>query len=90
MGHSMGGKTVMTFAQKYDNFSKIIIVDIASRFYPTHHNHILDGLNAIDVNKLENRKDAEDIFSNYVSDFGERQFILKIYTELTKEDLIGE
>ncbi|MCP9768695.1 alpha/beta fold hydrolase [Lacihabitans sp. LS3-19] len=77
MGHSMGGKTVMTFAQKYDNFSKIIIVDIAPRFYPTHHNHILAGLNAINVNTLENRKDAEDIFANYVSDFGERQFILK-------------
>lgn len=77
MGHSMGGKTVMTFAQKYTNFSKIIIIDIAPRFYPTHHNHILAGLVAIDLNKLASRKDAEDIFSNYVSDFGEKQFILK-------------
>jgi esterase len=77
MGHSMGGKTVMTFAQTYSNFSKLIIVDIAPRFYPTHHDHILAGLAAIDLSKINSRKDAEDIFSNYVSDFGEKQFILK-------------
>ena len=77
MGHSMGGKTLMTYAQKYDNFSKIIIIDIAPRFYPTHHDHILAGLAAINLNKITSRKDAEEIFSNYVSDFGEKQFILK-------------
>ena len=77
LGHSMGGKTVMTFAQNYTNFSKIIIVDIAPRFYPTHHNHILAGLAAIDLEKITSRKEAEDIFSGYVSDFGEKQFILK-------------
>ncbi|HLO45442.1 MAG TPA: alpha/beta fold hydrolase [Leadbetterella sp.] len=77
MGHSMGGKTVMTFAQNYTNFSKIIVVDIAPRFYPTHHDHILAGLAAIDLSKISSRKEAEHIFSNYVSDFGEKQFILK-------------
>ena len=77
MGHSMGGKTVMTYAQTYTNFSKIIIVDIAARFYPTHHNHILAGLAAIELDKITSRKEAEDVFSNYVSDFGEKQFILK-------------
>ncbi len=77
LGHSMGGKTVMNFAAKFTNYSKIIVVDIAQRFYPTHHSHILEGLAAIDLKKIKNRKDAEDIFSNYVSDFSERQFILK-------------
>lgn len=77
MGHSMGGKTVMQFAQKYDNYEKLIVVDIASKFYPTHHQHILEGLNAIPIKTLESRKQAEEIFSQYVSDFGERQFILK-------------
>jgi pimeloyl-ACP methyl ester carboxylesterase len=77
MGHSMGGKTAITFAQNYSNFSKIIIVDIAPRFYPTHHDHILAGLAAIDLGKIASRKEAGDVFSNYVSDFGEKQFILK-------------
>lgn len=77
VGHSMGGKTVMTYAQKYSNYNKIIVVDIAPRFYPTHHDHILAGLQAIDLDKIQSRKDAEEIFSQYVSDFGEKQFILK-------------
>lgn len=77
VGHSMGGKTVMTYAQKYSNFSKIIVVDIAPRFYPTHHDHILAGLAAINLDKIQSRKDAEEVFSQYVSDFGEKQFILK-------------
>ncbi|MFB0907035.1 MAG: alpha/beta hydrolase, partial [Spirosomataceae bacterium] len=45
--------------------------------YPTHHNHIIEGLNAIDLTKIKSRNDATDIFKNYVSDFGEQQFLLK-------------
>lgn len=77
LGHSMGGKTVLQYAQKYDNYEKLIIVDIAPKFYPTHHEHIMEGLNAIKIDTLKSRKEAEEIFSKYVSDPGERQFILK-------------
>jgi esterase len=77
LGHSMGGKTVMQFAQLSDNFEKLIVVDIAPRFYPTHHQHIIDGLGAIPINEIQSRKEAEDIFAKYVDDPGERQFILK-------------
>jgi pimeloyl-ACP methyl ester carboxylesterase len=77
MGHSMGGKTVMQYAQQYDNFEKLIVVDIAPRFYPTHHDHIIAGLNAIPIDQIRNRKEAEVIFEEYVPSFAERQFILK-------------
>jgi esterase len=77
VGHSMGGKTVLKYSQTFTNFSKLVVVDIAPRFYPTHHDHILRGLAAIDTSVLESRKDAEEIFGKYVSDFGEKQFILK-------------
>lgn len=77
LGHSMGGKTVLQYAQKYDNYEKLIIVDIAPKYYPTHHNHIMEGLNAIPIKDLKSRKEAEEIFSKFVSDPGERQFILK-------------
>lgn len=77
LGHSMGGKTVMQFAQLSDNFEKLIVVDIAPRFYPTHHQHIIDGLGAIPISEIQSRKEAEDIFAKYVNDPGERQFILK-------------
>lgn len=77
LGHSMGGKTVIQYSQHYDNFSGLIVVDIAARQYPQHHGHILAGLKAINLEKLTSRKEAEEIFGQYVTDFGERQFILK-------------
>lgn len=77
IGHSMGGKVIMQYAMKYDNFEKLIVVDIAPKYYPTHHEHIINGLQAIDLETLKSRNEAEAIFAQYVSNIGERQFILK-------------
>ena len=78
MGHSMGGKTVMTLALKHPELvDKLIVADIAPRFYPIHHQRILEGLNAIPVNDLKSRKEAEDILAQYIQTQGIRQFLLK-------------
>ena len=78
LGHSMGGKTAMLFATSYPELiSKLIIADIAPRFYPTHHDLILEGLSSLDFDKLESRSEADNLLSHYVSDFGTRQFLLK-------------
>lgn len=78
MGHSMGGKTVMHFSQKYsDLFSKLIIVDIAPRFYPVHHQKILEGLLSIEIESLKDRNEADEQLAKYVDEFGIRQFLLK-------------
>ena len=45
LGHSLGGKTAMHFATQNPHFvDKLIVVDIAPRFYPIHHDAILKGL----------------------------------------------
>lgn len=78
IGHSMGGKTVMHFAMKYpDKYSKLIVVDIAPKFYPSHHGHIIQGLNSIDLSTLTNRNEADVQLSKYVTNTGEKQFLLK-------------
>lgn len=78
VGHSMGGKTSMLYAMKYpDTFSKLVVVDIAPKFYPTHHEHIIKGLNAINLDELKSRNEAETIAIQYIPNFGERQFLLK-------------
>jgi esterase len=78
MGHSMGGKTAMNFAIRYpEKVRKLIVADIAPRFYPLHHQHILEGLNAIPIDTLKSRKEADDILSGYIKITGIRQFLLK-------------
>lgn len=78
LGHSMGGKTVMKFGlDRPDRWKKIVVVDIAPRAYPVHHQKILAGLNAIPVSTISSRGEAEKRLSEYVADIGQRQFLLK-------------
>ena len=78
MGHSMGGKTAMLFAAKYPELvSKLLVVDIAPRFYPVHHDAILKGLSSLDFSVIKSRGEADEQLSHYVPDFGTRQFLLK-------------
>ena len=45
IGHSMGGKTAMTFAENHpERVTKLIIADIAPRAYQPHHGHIFEAL----------------------------------------------
>lgn len=78
IGHSMGGKVAMKFAVNHpDLFDKLIVVDIAPRAYPPHHQKILEGLKAIDLSQIHSRKDADDVLAQYVPEIGVRQFLLK-------------
>lgn len=81
MGHSMGGKTVMNFAVKYpERVEKLIVADIAPRYYPIHHQSILEGLNALNLKEIKSRKEADDQLAKYISELGIRQFLLKSLT----------
>lgn len=78
LGHSMGGKTAMMFASKYPQMlSKLIVADIAPRFYPPHHQSILAGLTSLDFSEIVTRKEADEQLSNYVTHLPTRQFLLK-------------
>ncbi|WP_353779738.1 alpha/beta fold hydrolase [Winogradskyella sp. 3972H.M.0a.05] len=78
LGHSMGGKTAMGFATQYPELvSKLIVADISPRFYPIHHDLILEGLTSLDFDAITSRGEADKLLSDYVPDFGTRQFLLK-------------
>jgi len=78
LGHSMGGKIAMLFATKYPEMvEKLIVADIGPKFYPQHHQTILEGLNAVDFSLKPSRNEVEEIVSKYITDFGTRQFLLK-------------
>ncbi|WP_298237535.1 alpha/beta fold hydrolase [uncultured Algibacter sp.] len=78
LGHSMGGKTAMLFATLYPELvSKLLVADISPRFYPIHHDAILNGLSALNFDEVKSRGQADIVLSDYVPDFGTRQFLLK-------------
>ncbi|WP_108802196.1 alpha/beta fold hydrolase [Aquimarina sp. Aq107] len=78
LGHSMGGKTAMLFAAKYpDIVGKLIIADIGPKYYPLHHQDILDGLDSLDFEVLKSRGDVDKALEPYVRDAGVRMFLMK-------------
>lgn len=78
LGHSMGGKTAMLFATQFPKLvSKLIIADISPRFYPIHHDGILNGLQSLNFATLKSRGAADTSLSKYVSEPGTRMFLLK-------------
>ena len=78
IGHSMGGKTAMTAASLFPHLiEKLVVVDIAPKYYAPHHQDILEGLKAVDDAVLDSRGDADEVLSQYVSEKAVRMFLLK-------------
>lgn len=78
IGHSMGGKTAMMAASLFPHIiEKLIVVDIAPKYYAPHHQQILEGLRAVNEAHLSSRIDAEELISKYVKEEGVRLFLLK-------------
>ncbi|NNC70082.1 MAG: alpha/beta fold hydrolase [Flavobacteriaceae bacterium] len=86
LGHSMGGKTAMFFAVSFpEKMNKLVVADIGPRFYSAHHHDILEGLNAVDFSQMNSRKEIDDVLSNYISESGIRQFLMKNVYRMTKD-----
>ena len=78
LGHSMGGKTAMAFALQYpDRVQKLIIADIAPKYYAPHHQQILAGLSTLNLEEVSSRKTAAEHLENFIPEAGIRQFLLK-------------
>ncbi len=78
LGHSMGGKVGMHYAQKYEaSLEKLIVVDIGIKAYPMHHEHIIAGMHAINPTLIKARSEAEFILRKHIDSQGVIQFLLK-------------
>jgi esterase len=78
IGHSMGGKTAMYFAQQHPEYlHKLVIADMGVKAYPRHHDLIFTGIKAVDVKSCDSRKTATERLSAHISDVGTQQFLLK-------------
>ncbi|MBL4862315.1 MAG: alpha/beta fold hydrolase [Crocinitomicaceae bacterium] len=78
VGHSMGGKVAMRFAQDYESLlEKMIVVDIGMKEYPMHHEHILAGIHAVNLDNAAARREADEQMSAHIESYGVKQFLLK-------------
>ena len=78
IGHSMGGKVAMEFATTHpEKVNKLVVVDIAPKYYPPHHQEVLAGFKSVRLKEIKSRGEAEEDMSAVIKDFGIRQFLLK-------------
>jgi len=86
LGHSMGGKLAMFFTSEYPELiERQVIADISPRAYADEkdapnagfHKQLMDALLKININSIKDYSDADDAFSEAISDKRLRQFMLK-------------
>jgi len=78
MGHSLGGRSVIDFSFSHpEKVKKLIVVDMAPKGYPPHHQGIIKALNAVDFDQVKKRSDVEEILKQFIPEMGTRQFLLK-------------
>jgi esterase len=78
IGHSMGGKLAMKFAQRFPQLMrKLIVADIGPKKYPVHHQQILDGLNSVPIQEVKSRQEVKSYLAKYINEDSTIQFFLK-------------
>ena len=78
VGHSMGGKTAMSFALTYAHrLLSLTVIDIAPKGYPSHHQHIFEAAFEVANTQTQNRKEIETLLRQRIDFEPEVQFLLK-------------
>lgn len=78
IGHSMGGKVAMKFAASHpEMLEHLVVVDIAPRYYKPHHDEVIAGLKAVDLQHTKSRMEAEAAMAHHIAEQDTRQFLLK-------------
>lgn len=78
LGHSLGGKVGMEIALRYpDKVDQLIVADIAPVAYPPRHQDVFDAFNAVGLETIATRMDADKQMQAYVGELSTRSFLLK-------------
>ncbi len=78
VGHSMGGKAAMMLALLHpDMVHRLVVADIAPVAYGHSQTHLIDAMRAVDLSKVETRRDADTQLKASVPEDGVRAFLLQ-------------
>ncbi|MDQ7075724.1 MAG: alpha/beta fold hydrolase [Gammaproteobacteria bacterium] len=78
IGHSMGGKVAMQIALNHpERLKSLIVVDIAPKVYPTHHDETIQALAALKIDKIRSRREADATLAQHIPQRDVRLFLLK-------------
>ncbi|APX93160.1 alpha/beta hydrolase [Halomonas sp. 1513] len=76
LGHSMGGKVVMTLArQAPERVASLIVADIAAVRYGHGHAEIFAALHHVAAHAPSNRREVDALLAEHVADKGTRLFL---------------
>jgi esterase len=78
LGHSMGGKCAMWLAlNQPERTKKLIVVDIAPKSYKHNFDNTVQALIDLPLSEIKNRKQAETLLAERISELDYRQFLLQ-------------
>lgn len=78
LGHSMGGKVAIRFAQLHPEvLRRLVVVDMSPREYPPRFDTLLDAMHALDLTGFQRRDEVDRALAAAVADTTVRQFLLK-------------
>ncbi len=78
VGHSMGGKVAMTFADQYpERVRALAVLDIGIKAYEARHRDILDCLRHLDLTDFQRRRELDTALSDHIQSAAVRQFLIK-------------
>ncbi|MFP4639956.1 MAG: alpha/beta fold hydrolase [Guyparkeria sp.] len=76
VGHSLGGKLGMVLADRYpERVARLVVVDIAPKWYPPWHKDVFAALDAVDLDRLESREQARQQMAAHVFEPEVRAFL---------------
>lgn len=78
VGHSMGGKTAMLFAQRWPELLKgLVVIDISPKEHANNQDYVVQALRTADLSPGRTRKEVEARLAQQVKEPGVVQFLLK-------------